>query len=192
MNNDVRDCVLGMVAGMRGEKRAARSKAVALLVSRLARARSLLMGSHLKRLREHHGAMKSHLSRLLHGPYADAEVRYKGLYNSDPLRPHNMSGRLGDLDVSPRPPLDPAKLSIADYTESERIRAALRPAADRLAMLEHRVRGLDSAVGATASRLSSEARAVHRARVAAVMAGAAGVGGVGYGLYKLLGDKEKK
>lgn len=190
MHSNVRDCVLSVVAGMRGEKRAARSKVVALLASRLARARSLFTGSHLKRLRKHHGAMKAHYSRLLHGPYADAEARYKGLYNSDPLRSHNMGGRLGDLDVYPRSPRDHAKPSIADYKESERIRAALRPAADRLDMLERRVHGLDSAVGATASRILREARAVRRARVAAGAAGAVGVGGAGYGLYKALADGE--
>lgn len=50
MNRDVRDCVLAVVAGMRGEKRAARFAAVKQLLSPLRRGASLLTGSRLRRL----------------------------------------------------------------------------------------------------------------------------------------------
>jgi hypothetical protein len=136
--------------------------------------------------------MKLNIDKLRHGPYAEAETRYKRLFNSDPLREHDLPDRLGDFDITVRPAFDPSKLSMADYRESARIRESMRPVEDLLVALGHRLDRMESAAGATSRRILREARAVRNARVAAGVAGTTGLGGAGYGTYRALAGKRKE
>lgn len=190
MDGEIRDCVLGMVAGMRGEKRAARAAAARRLLSALKRGKSLLTGSHLKRLESHRGIMSAHHDRVLRGPYARAEDTYKALYNRDPLRPSDLSGRRGDLDYVPRKYVDPSTRTIDDYRLSAELKPKIDRAADEFARVDGLLHGLYAAGRATDGRILREARAIRNARLAAGGLGAVGLGGAGYGTYKAVSGKK--
>ena len=203
MDNEIRDCVLGMVAGMRGEKRAARAAAVKRLLSALKRGKSLLTGSHLRRLEAHRGI----LAGIMDKAERDAiplQREYFRLHNSDPL--HGVDLTVGKWVGAPNYRTNPSYLDLEGpaLAEAERVSRELKPRIDEAKKLYDTAMGrfwrtegrlhrsgvnLDRGLEA---QIENERRAVNAARLISGLGAAGALGGAGYGTHKALSARRRR
>ena len=185
MNNDIRNCVLGMVAGMRGEKRASKGKAIGRT---LRRGWELLSGSRADRL----AGAKARLTKELRRLGYQMETLTKDLDRSSP-DPRNWSlPQTGQLGMPPLFSKNQAKVLNSSKWPSA---ASQNKALDaEIAAIGRRSSARRDALQHVGRLLDREQRAVDAARITGVATGGAGLG-AGYGLHSLLGGKgdgEKK
>lgn len=202
MDNEIRGCVLGIVAGLRGEKRAARAAAVKRLLSVLKRGKSLLTGSHLRRLEAHRGVLADIMGRVEHNA-GQLQREYFSLHNSDPL--HAVDLTQGKWVGAPnyRTNLSYLDLEGPALSEAERVSSALRLRIDAAKKLYdtamdrfwrtfgrlHRSgvnldRGLEA-------QIENEQRAVNAARLISGLGAAGVLGGAGYGTHKVVSGRRQ-
>lgn len=171
----------------------------------LRRVKSLLTGSHLKKLKAHRGVLAEVLGKEERNA-SRLQREYFSLNNSDPL--HHVDLTTGEWVGAPnyRSNLSYLDLKGPALSEAERVSSALRPridAAKKLydAAMERfwRTHGRVYRDGVNLERgleaqIENEQRAVNTARwIAGLGLGAAGaLGGAGYGTYKALSGKKKK
>lgn len=224
MNNEIREQVLGIVAGMRGEKRAARGGIAGRALKWL--------GAYMSRGKQLRSAIQNiegkgrKLQELLNKRTSDAALlrKYRPLVND--VRRFARSGeavgfsrmdelnsmfarlsnesRLGRLPFIPglgRPSVNPGEWTILgntafpasnlDSSDLARIKEFLAPhrssRADKQMIKELR-QYLGTNSVSSADVLRNKLRRYHLTNTAVGLAGAAGLGGAGYGTYKALSD----